>query len=57
MLKELNCQEMSEIKGGVSRKEYCDTLMDLILGEYAEENWTKDEWISAGNALRAHCVD
>lgn len=49
--------EMKNVKGGVSRKEYCDTLIHLVLGEYAEENWTKEEWISADNALRTHCVD
>lgn len=57
MLEELNYQEMSEIKGGVTREEYCSTLMELILSDYADQNWTREEWISAGNALRTHCVD
>lgn len=48
---------MSEIKGGVTREEYCSTLMELILSDYADQNWTREEWISAGNALRTHCVD
>lgn len=31
MLEVLNLQEMNEIKGGVSRDEYCQTLIDIVM--------------------------
>lgn len=49
MLEELNYQEMSEIKGGVSREEYCRTLgtimannkLDDAAMEGARYGWNK----------------
>ncbi|WP_352422583.1 hypothetical protein [Proteiniphilum sp.] len=31
MIEELNLQEMEEIKGGVSKEEYCATLVDIVM--------------------------
>lgn len=51
MIEELNVQEMNEIKGGVSREEYCSQLRKIIkendLDEGAKEGaaygWNKAE--------------
>ena len=42
MLEELNYQEMSEVKGGISAEEYCAMLHDII------QNNDLDDGASAG---------
>ena len=37
MLEELNYQEMSEVKGGVSKDEYCRTLLMIALNNDLDE--------------------
>lgn len=53
MLEVLNLQEMNEIKGGVSREEYCDTVSNLIRDNW--DNWSDSERHSASSAYSKHC--
>ncbi|WP_185711568.1 hypothetical protein [Tannerella forsythia] len=53
MLEELNLQEMSEIKGGVSVEEYCGTLNMLIDSNWS--TWNNHQREAATNAWAAHC--
>ena len=54
MLKELNLQEMNEVKGGfTSVEQYCATLEFLI--EHNEHRWTQQEIENAYTAWDTHC--
>ncbi len=53
MLEELNYQEMSEVKGGVSPEEYCITLFQIIM-----ENTLSPEAIDGAiHGYDTHCKD
>ena len=55
MLEELNYQEMSEIKGGITREEYCATLQTIARDRYAIEEWSSEQWDAWDNAWSTHC--
>ncbi|WP_418893689.1 hypothetical protein [Limibacterium fermenti] len=53
MLEQLDYQEMSEIKGGISAEEYC-----AILDQLMEDNWggwSDGKKHSASSAYAKHC--
>ena len=50
MLEELNYQEMSEIKGGVSKEEYCRTLLMILLHNDLDEGAKEGARIGAEKA-------
>lgn len=56
----LSISELKEIKGSngdvVTVEEYCQTLHELGQSDYADENWTREEWKSFDNAWRANCM-
>jgi len=45
---------MLNVKGGVSRGEYCDGLKTMITGSYA--GWSDAQRNSAGTALEKECT-
>lgn len=49
---QLSRAEMKNIMAGSG---YCDTLQELANGDYAQNNWTSQEWDSWANAWEAHC--
>lgn len=49
----LNKSEMKNVKGGVSREEYCATLQQLANSNIQDEDWDWDNW---SNAWETHCV-
>lgn len=53
-MRELNNSEMSQITGGVDRKEYCTTLVRLIAANY-DSVWDESQQESAVNAYNANC--
>lgn len=53
MLEELDLQEMNEIKGGISKEEYCNTVSMLI--EHNWDSWSDGERKSAASAYATHC--
>jgi len=55
MLKELNLQEMNEIKGGITRKEYCSILSRMLTPENTEW-WSADHFRDWAAAYETHCT-
>lgn len=55
MKKELNLQEMNEIKGGVTQEQYCATL--LWLRDHNWMSWNDDQRLAWIGAQIAHCDD
>jgi len=53
-MEKLSKEHMLNVKGGVTRGEYCNTLKTLIVNCYA--NWSDEERLSAGTALEAECT-
>lgn len=53
---QLSKKAMNEVKGGISKEEYCATLYTLMQSIYAGERWTAQEWSNAGAAWEAHCM-
>jgi len=53
-MKKLSKEQMLNVKGGVTRAEYCNTLKTLIVHNYA--TWTDEQRLSAGTALEAECT-
>lgn len=53
MLEVLDIQEMIEIKGGVSKEEYCATVSMLIENNW--DSWSDSERYSAASAYSKHC--
>lgn len=54
---QLSKRQMNDIKGGVSRKEYCDTIN--MITQHAIDNpgtWDDQQWINATNAYNTHCA-
>jgi|GEM_PF-1654970 len=54
MIKKLSKEQMLNVKGGVSRENYCDTLKTLIINCYG--GWSDAERNSAGTALEKECT-
>lgn len=50
MLEVLNLQEMNEIKGGVSKEEYCKTLLHILLHNDLDEGAKEGARIGAEKA-------
>ncbi|WP_167620608.1 hypothetical protein [Porphyromonas levii] len=51
----LSDSEMMNLYGGVSAEEYCRDLRDLMAGDYAENEWTDEQWRNAERAYQRHC--
>ncbi|MDO5665910.1 MAG: hypothetical protein Q4G63_11730 [Bacteroidia bacterium] len=51
MLEELNYQEMSEVKGGVSREQYCATLVAIVMENKLDEGAME----GARHGYNKHC--
>ncbi len=54
MVEKLSKEQLLNVKGGVTRGEYCDGLRAMITGSYAE--WSDEQRYSAGRALEAECT-
>lgn len=52
----LNQKQMSDVKGGVTRKEYCTTLVQMIDANY-DDVWDDSQRENASNAFEANCKD
>jgi hypothetical protein len=50
MLEILDLQEMNEIKGGVSRSEYCHTLLNILLNNDLSEGAKEGARVGAERA-------
>lgn len=48
-------EQMDAAKGGVSRKEYCSQLINMIAHNY--DTWDSKQQESAVNAYHANCMD
>ncbi|MBR8764872.1 hypothetical protein IX336_000225 [Porphyromonas levii] len=46
---------MMNLYDGVSAEEYCRDLRDLMAGDYAENEWTDEQWRNAERAYQRHC--
>ena len=55
MKKELNLQEMNEIKGGVTPEEYCGTLSMLFQNNW--ENWDENQRNAWSWAYVTYCIE
>ncbi|WP_154663611.1 hypothetical protein [Bacteroides neonati] len=51
MLEVLNLQEMNEIKGGVSKEEYCQTLINIVMSNDLSEGAME----GARHGYNKHC--
>ncbi len=51
----LSIEEMLNIKGGVSREEYCGTVKMLIRKNW-KDNWNEDQRVAAAQAWNNHCL-
>lgn len=56
MKKELNFQEMNEIKGGITREEYCAILGSMLYPEQWE-SWNENQQNAWVTAYFTHCID
>ncbi len=54
MIEKLSKEQMLNVQGGVSRKDYCDGLKTLITDAYA--GWSDAQRNSAGTALEKECT-
>ena len=55
MLKELNLQEMNEIKGGITVQEYCSKMSMLF--HYNWHTWDEDQRNAWSGAYVRHCIE
>lgn len=52
----LSKKQMSEVSGGISRREYCKLLNEMFEYQMSNQTWDDNQWIAATDAWNKHCA-
>lgn len=53
---QLTKNQMNDVKGGISREEYCATLEMIMEEAFQHQDWTPEQWSNATAAYNKYCV-
>lgn len=53
---QLSKSQMNNLKGGVTREEYCKILDGFFEHQMTHQTWTEQEWINATTAWNTYCA-